>query len=74
MRLWVGVRGLAVKPHCQQCIVSGVFYYMKELEAKLKELQKNGFEVISIVQIQQWIAEIKRAAALKAFERKGGII
>lgn len=45
---------------------------MKELEEKLKALQKDQYETISILQVLQWIAEIKREKALKAFERKGG--
>lgn len=43
---------------------------MKELEKKLKDLQGSGYETVSIIQIQQWIAEIKRDNRLKAFERK----
>lgn len=27
LRRWVGVWGLAVKPHCQQGIVSGIIFY-----------------------------------------------
>lgn len=45
---------------------------MKQLEEKLKALQKSGYETISIQQVLQWIAEIKRDNKLKAFERKGG--
>jgi hypothetical protein len=37
---------------------------MKELEKKLKELQKHGYENIGINQILQWIAEIQRDARL----------
>lgn len=39
---------------------------MKELEKKLKELQKQGYENIGITQVLQWIAEIKRERLLKA--------
>ena len=45
---------------------------MKELEKKLKDLQKSGYETINISQVLQWMAEIKRENQLKAFERKGG--
>jgi hypothetical protein len=38
---------------------------MKELEKKLKELQKQGYENISIIQVLQWMAEIKRDNRLK---------
>lgn len=45
---------------------------MKELEKKLKGLQKSGYETINISQVLQWMAEIKRESQLKAFERRGG--
>jgi hypothetical protein len=45
---------------------------MKELEQKLKALQKSGYETITIQQVLQWMAEIKRENQLKAFERRGG--
>jgi len=38
---------------------------MKELEKRLKELQKQGYETISITQALQWMAEIKRENRLK---------
>ena len=38
---------------------------MKQLEKKLKELQKQGYENIGIIQVLQWIAEIKRDDHLK---------
>jgi hypothetical protein len=33
---------------------------MKQLEKKLKELQKQGYENIGIGQVLQWMVEIKR--------------
>jgi hypothetical protein len=45
---------------------------MKQLEKKLKDLQGEGYEIINISQVLQWMAEIKREAKLKAFERNGG--
>lgn len=45
---------------------------MKELEAKLKALQNQGYETIAISQVLQWMTEIKRQAALKSFVKKGG--
>ena len=38
---------------------------MNELEKRLKELQKQGYETISIIQILQWISTIKRENRLK---------
>ena len=38
---------------------------MKQLEKKLKELQKQGYENIGISQVLQWMAEIKRDNRLK---------
>lgn len=38
---------------------------MKELERKLQDLQKRGFENVSIIQLQNWIADIKRENRLK---------
>lgn len=38
---------------------------MKQLEKKLKELEKQGYENIGITQILQWMAEIKRDNRLK---------
>ena len=43
---------------------------MRELEKKLKELQKQGYENIGIHQVLQWMADIKRENRLKAFERR----
>jgi hypothetical protein len=44
---------------------------MKELEKRLKELQKSGYETISIIQVLQWMVEINRENKLKSLERKG---
>ena len=38
---------------------------MKELEKRLQVLQKKGYENIGIIQILQWIYEIKRDNRLK---------
>lgn len=38
---------------------------MKQLEKKLKDLQKDGYEQVTIVQILNWISEIKRKNRLK---------
>jgi len=46
---------------------------MKELKSKLLDLQKRGFEQVTIVQITQWIAEIEREKRLKRFERQGKV-
>ena len=43
---------------------------MRELEKKLKELQKQGYENIGIYQVLQWMYDIKRENRLKAFERR----
>lgn len=48
-------------------------YKMKELKSKLLDLQKRGFEQVTIVQITQWIAEIEREKRLKRFERQGKV-
>ncbi len=44
---------------------------MKELEKRLKELQKSGYETISIIQVLQWMVEINREKKLKSLDRKG---
>jgi len=44
---------------------------MKELEKRLKELQKSGYETISIIQVLQWMVEINRENKLKSLDRKG---
>lgn len=38
---------------------------MKELEKKLKELQRQGYEQIDITQILQWMCDIKRDRRVK---------
>jgi len=43
---------------------------MKQLEKKLKELQKQGYENIGIIQVLQWMAEIKRDNRLKRIRSK----
>jgi hypothetical protein len=46
---------------------------MKQLEQKLKDLQKSGYETITIQQVLQWMADIKREARLRSWERKHGV-
>ena len=43
---------------------------MKELEKKLKTLQKQGYEQINIGQVIQWIYDIKRENAARRIERR----
>jgi len=43
---------------------------MRELEKKLKALQKQGYEQINIGQVIQWMYDIKRENAAKRIERK----
>jgi len=43
---------------------------MKELEKKLKVLQKQGYEQINISQVIQWMYEIKRNNRVKRIERR----
>lgn len=38
---------------------------MKQLEKKLKELQKQGYEQVTIIQVLNWIYEIQRENRLK---------
>ena len=45
---------------------------MKELEKKLKDLQASGYDTVGIIQVLQWITEIKRENKLKSFQRNGG--
>jgi hypothetical protein len=40
---------------------------MKQLEKKLKELQKQGYEQVTIVQLLNWINDIQRENRLKRF-------
>jgi hypothetical protein len=42
---------------------------MKELEKKLKELQKMGYEQVSIIQILNWISDIRHSNKIKNAER-----
>ena len=44
---------------------------MKQLENKLKELQKYRYENVGINQVLQWIAEIKRENRVKRVRRTG---
>lgn len=43
---------------------------MKELEKKLKQLQKDGYEQVTINQILQWMYEIRRENRFRRHERK----
>ena len=43
---------------------------MKELEKRLKDLQKQGYEEIGIIQVLNWISDIRREAVIKQIERK----
>jgi len=43
---------------------------MRELEKKLKTLQKQGYEQIEIIQILNWMYEIKLENAAKRIERR----
>lgn len=43
---------------------------MRELEKRLKEVQKQGCEYITVTQVIQWMYEIKRDNRLKRHERK----
>ena len=43
---------------------------MKELQKKLKQLQKDGYETISIVQIFNWMSDIRRERKMKILDRK----
>ncbi|MBK7338749.1 MAG: hypothetical protein IPJ00_22625 [Saprospirales bacterium] len=47
---------------------------MKELKKRLKALEENGYETVTIGQILQWMAEIERENMLKDFKRKGGMV
>jgi hypothetical protein len=38
---------------------------MKQLEKKLKELQKQGYEQVTIIQLLNWIYDIQRENRLK---------
>ena len=41
---------------------------MNELEKKIEELRKQGYENIGISQVLQWISDIKRENRFKAYE------
>jgi len=43
---------------------------MKELEKRLIDLQKQGFETVSIIQVRNWMSNIRREATIKRIERK----
>lgn len=38
---------------------------MRELAKKLKELQKKGYEQVTIIQVQGWMIQIKRDNQIK---------
>jgi len=38
---------------------------MKQLEKKLKDLQKQGYEQVTIIQLLNWIYDIQRENRLK---------
>ncbi len=43
---------------------------MRELEKKLKALQKQGYEQINIIQVLNWMYYIKRENTAKRIERR----
>jgi hypothetical protein len=43
---------------------------MNKLLKLLKQLQKQGYEQVTIQQVTQWISDIKRENLVKAIERK----
>lgn len=43
---------------------------MKELQKKLKEIQSQGYEQVSIIQVLTWIHEIQMENRLKRHEKK----
>lgn len=43
---------------------------MNKLEKKLKELRRQGYEQINIIQVLNWIYEIKRENICKRIECK----
>ena len=43
---------------------------MKELEKRLKDLQKNGYEQVDITMLLNWMSDIRKDAKIKAIERK----
>ena len=42
---------------------------MRELEKKLKAIQKQGYENVDIIQVLNWMSEIKRDRAGARIER-----
>ena len=43
---------------------------MKELEKRLKDLHKKGYEQVGIILLLNWVSEIRKDAKIKAIERK----
>jgi hypothetical protein len=43
---------------------------MNELRKKLKELQKQGYEQVTIIQVLNWMNNIKMDAKAKRIERR----
>lgn len=42
---------------------------MTQLEKKLRNLQKDGYQEVTIVQVLNWMSEIKRANSANKIER-----
>ena len=43
---------------------------MRELEKILKDLQKRGYEQVDIVQVLNWMSDIRRERRIKGIEAK----
>jgi len=43
---------------------------MNELRKKLKELQKQGYEQVTIIQVLNWMNNIRMDAKVKRIERR----
>ena len=43
---------------------------MRELEKVLKDLQKRGYELVDIVQVLNWMSDIRRERRIKGIETK----
>ena len=43
---------------------------MRELEKKLKDLQKQGYELVNIGQVIQWMYDIRSENTVKRIERR----
>lgn len=43
---------------------------MKQLEKKLKELQQQGYEQVTIMQVLNWMSDIKRNNRANKIERR----